>query len=295
MPKDNNADNTELTDNIKQTSVESKPKVVRKKPADSTKKVTKPKDTTTDTKAKKAAQPKPDSTKSPAAKSEKPKVEKIKVTKPKVEKVEKPKSRKVSTEDFLRENDDETGPAFKPRKRVSAVLILIITFLLISATATVLVVTLGNRGHRTSSVRVEVTPIMVTNNTDSVELTKPTIVNLTNEDGTKSAAGTAIDVEIQPNQYVMYQYKLNNKTEFDVDFEITIPDLDNTNFYITYTDTAIREANEPYDLIVMDYNDRITGTLGKFKEKFVVVYFKINNLELDASIQGELTLTLSMV
>jgi len=302
MPKDNNADNTELTDNIKPTNAETKPKVVKKKSADSTPKASKPKATTAEQKPKKTtAEPKSKKTTSAAADST-PKTtnvepEQIKVEKPKAQdvNVDKSKNRKVSTEDFLREEGEETGPSFKRTKRISPILILIITFLLISATTTVLIVSLGNRGHKTSSVRVEVTPILVTDNTTSTQLTQPTVVNFINQEGTTSSAGTAIDVSIQTNQYVMYQYKLNNKTEFDVDFQITIDKIANTNFHITYTDTAIREPNEPYDLKVMDYDGMITGTLGKFKEKFVVVYFKIDNQDLDASIHGNLTLSLSMV
>lgn len=293
MPKDNNADNTELTDNIKPTNAETKPKVVKKKSADSTPKESKPKVSTAGEKSKKTTSAVTDSTSDTTLVNLEP--TKVEQSKAQDVNVGKSKNRKVSTKDLLREEGEETGPSFKPTKRISPILILILTFLLISATTTVLVVTLGNRGHKTSSVRVEVTPILVTDNTTSTELTQPMVVNFINQEGTTSSAGTAIDVSIQSNQYVMYQYKLNNKTEFDVDFQITIDKIANTNFQITYTDTAIREPNEPYDLKVMNYDGLITGTLGKYKEKFVVVYFKIDNQDLDASIHGNLTLSLSMV
>ncbi|MBR7091071.1 MAG: Hsp20/alpha crystallin family protein [Clostridia bacterium] len=180
----------------------------------------------------------------------------------------------------------KSGKAVKQTKR-TAIIILVITLIIISATATVLVVTLGNKTVPTSHVKVEITPTLISGGT-STPLAETDVFEFDNETGTTSKVGKSIEVNLVGEQYVVYQYRIYNQSDNYVTFEIDIPDVNSDNFKITYLDNTLGAAEQ-------QYQNQVSGSLKGQEVRDISLMFKVDNVQSDATIMGTLTLTIIMV
>lgn len=166
----------------------------------------------------------------------------------------------------------------KRQKRIIKIIILIIIILLLIAVAFSLFLP-KKKGTLATALDITINPILMTNSGVEEYLTGGGSFHFA-EDSDADEYMTPLNLEIWSNSYVKYVYTLKNVGDVEIGYSISIEDLNNENYLITY---SIQESDErPFEDIVT--------TIKPNEEQTISIYIRISDTYSDAVVSGILNL-----
>lgn len=168
------------------------------------------------------------------------------------------------------------------RRKILVIVILLV--LLIIGLAIFFAIKFSKRNDKMGSVLITVDPMCISD-TDIVHFNSGVKYSFKGTDESSSSYSSPINAQITKDEFVLFQYIINNTGNTPVSYAISLDLTEQQNCEITYSK----------DNIIQIFEDgRISGSIEKGRTSIVNVYLRIIDEDNNLSVAGSLGLTVAL-